>query len=94
MSLDRSKIGKWKDLAKAILLQYKFNIDMELDSLRLQAMKKKRKWVNKRIRSILKENNGSHSFSSLRKRIGFYFMNTFKSLFYECLLGNGSASFV
>lgn len=43
MSLDRSKIRKWKDLAKAILLQYKFNIDMELDSLRLQAMKKREK---------------------------------------------------
>lgn len=36
MSLERSKIRSWKDLSKAFLKQYKYNLDMAPTRLQLQ----------------------------------------------------------
>jgi hypothetical protein len=43
MRLNNTKVKKWKDLVDAFMRQHKFNIDVGLDRLSLQAMEKNNK---------------------------------------------------
>jgi hypothetical protein len=43
IQLDNTKVKKWKDLVNAFMRPYKFNIDVGLDRLSLQAMEKNNK---------------------------------------------------
>jgi hypothetical protein len=60
ISLDTSKIKKWKDLAKAFLCQYKFNKEVASNKSSLQAMKKRANGTIKEYVRHWRETTSSH----------------------------------
>ncbi|XP_050919740.1 uncharacterized protein LOC127137311 [Lathyrus oleraceus] len=93
MSLERSKIRSWKDLSKAFLRQYKYNMDMARTRLqrRNQACKSSKtfkeyaeRWreMASRVRPALTD-----------VELVDIFMSTFQGLYYEKIVGSSSSNF-
>jgi hypothetical protein len=88
MILDNARIKKWSDLANAFLRQYKFNIDISPDRTSLMIMDKSnkktvREYAHKRKNKVLHVQP-----SLLEKEMVTLFTNTFKSPYYEYLMGS------
>jgi len=90
MTLDNTKVKKWSDLTDAFLRKYKFNIDIALDQTSLMVMEKGNKetvrefthrWNNKALHV---------QPSLLEKEMMTLFANTFKSPYYEYLIGSSA----
>jgi hypothetical protein len=90
MALDNTRVKKWSDLTDAFLRKYKFNIDIALDQTSLMVMEKGNKetvrefthrWNNKALHV---------QPSLLEKEMMTLFANTFKSPYYEYLIGSSA----
>ena len=93
MRVDNIKVKKWKDLIDAFIRQYKFNMDVSLDRLRLQAMKKdKKESIKNTFKGGVKQ---PHMLILLcwKRRWSIFFINTFKNLYFEYLVGSSAQYF-
>ncbi|KAA0033216.1 Gag-pro-like protein [Cucumis melo var. makuwa] len=94
MQLDGSQVHSWKDLADSFLKQYKFNIDMPLDRLDLQRMKKKKnvetfKEYAQRWREIVAQVRPSIT----DKELTAMFISIIRAPYYDRMVGSASTNF-
>ena len=80
MTLDNTRVKKWSDLVDAFLRQYKFNIDIALEWTSLIVMEKGNKEIVR-------------GYAHRWKKIMTLFANTFKSPYYEYLMGSFTQHF-
>jgi SAM-dependent MidA family methyltransferase len=86
MRLDNTKVKKWKDLVDAFIRQYKFNIDVGLDRLSLQAMEKDNKESIREYARRWSEVAAQVNPLILEKEMISLFSNTFKAPYFEYLV--------
>lgn len=93
MGLERSKIMSWRDLSKAFLKQYKYNLDMALTRLQLQNQSLRsnetfkeyaKRWreMASRVRPALSDNE-----------LVDISMGTLQGMYYEKMIANSSTNF-
>ncbi|XP_050914720.1 uncharacterized protein LOC127129610 [Lathyrus oleraceus] len=93
MGLERTKIRSWRDLSKAFLKQYKYNLDMAPTRLQLQNQAQRsnetfkeyaQRWreMASRVRPALSDNE-----------LVDIFMGTLQGLYYEKMIGSSSTNF-
>ena len=93
VNLNGNKIKKWRDLTKEFMCQYKLNIEMAQSQSNLRSMMK-------RNNEFIKEYNqkwhemAAQIHPSLLKKLISIFICTFKSPYFEYLIGNSSAYFI
>jgi hypothetical protein len=93
MRLDNTKVKKWKDLVDAFIRQYKFNIDVGLDRLSLQAMEKDNKESIREYARRWSEVAAQVNPLILEKEMISLFSNTFKAPYFEYLVGSSAQHF-
>jgi len=86
MGLDNTKVKKWKDLVDAFMRQYKFNIDVGLDRLNLQAMEKDNKESIREYARRWREVATQVDPSMLEKEMISLLSNNVKALYFEYLV--------
>jgi hypothetical protein len=89
MTLDNTRVKKWNDLANAFLRQYKLNIDIYPDRTSLMVMEKGNKETVREYTHRWK-NKAMHVQLLLLKKEVILFANTFKSPYYEYLMGSSA----
>jgi hypothetical protein len=93
MTSDNTKVKKWSDLADAFLKQYKFNIDIASDQTSLMVMEKSNKETVREYTHIWKDKAMYIQTPLLEKEMMTLFANTFKSLYYDYLMGSSAQYF-
>jgi len=88
MRLANTKVKKWKDLVDAFIRQCKFNMDVGLDRSSLQAMKKDKKESIREYTQRWRETAAQVNPPLLEKEMINLFVNTFKALYFEYLVGS------
>jgi hypothetical protein len=91
--LDNTKIKKRKDLVDAFIRQYKFNMDVGLDRLSLQAMEKDNKESIREYTQRWRETAAQVNPPLLEKEMINLFVNTFKAPYFEYLVESSSQHF-
>jgi hypothetical protein len=88
MTLDNTRVKKWSDFADIFLKQYKFNIDISLNRTSLMVVEKRNKKIVREY-AYRWNNKPIHIQPSLlEKGMVTLFANTFKSSYYEHLMGS------
>jgi hypothetical protein len=91
--LDNTNIKKWKDLVDAFNKQYKFNMNVDLDRSSLQAMEKDNKESIREYTQRWYETAMQVNPPLLEKEMINLFVNTFKALYFEYLVGSSAQYF-
>ncbi|XP_061945039.1 uncharacterized protein LOC133669048 [Populus nigra] len=91
--LDNTKIRKWKDLVKAFVEQYKFNMEVAPDRSSLLVMEKGNKETVREYALRWREKASHVQPSLLEKEMVTLFSNTFKSPYFEHLVGSSAQHF-
>jgi hypothetical protein len=94
MRLDNTKVKKWKDLVDAFIRQYKFNIDVGPNRSSLQAMKKDNKESIREYTQRWCEAAAQVNPSLLENEMINLFVNTFKALYFDYLVGSSTQHFI
>ena len=90
MTLDNTRVKKWSDLVDAFLRKYKFNIDIALDQTSLMVMEKGNNETMREYAHRWKNKALHLQPSLLEKEMVTLFANTFKSPYYEYLMGSSA----
>lgn len=91
--LDNTKIRKWKDLVKAFVEQYKFNIKVAPERSSLLVMEKGNKETVREYALRWREKASHVQPSLLEKEMVTLFSITFKSPYFEHLVGSSAQHF-
>lgn len=86
MRLNNTKIKRWKNLVKAFIKQYKFNIDIALDRSNYCSWRTEQEFVREYAKKWCKK-AAQESSLLLEKVIINLFSNTLKALYLEHLVG-------
>lgn len=93
MSLKQSKIKSWKDLSKAFLKKYKYNLDMVPTKLQLQNQAYKRNKTLKKYAQRWREMASRVRHALADAELVYIFMRTLKGMYYENMVGSSSSNF-
>ncbi|RDX84933.1 hypothetical protein CR513_33933, partial [Mucuna pruriens] len=93
MSLEHGRVQTWKDLVKAFLKQYKYNMDMALDHTQLQNMAKKENGTFKGYAQHWRKIAAQVQPPLFKKELVIMFIDTLQSPFYDRMIGNVLSNF-
>ncbi|XP_024449452.2 uncharacterized protein LOC112326273 [Populus trichocarpa] len=93
MRLDNTKIRRWKDLVKAFVKQYKYNMDIALDRTSLSNLGKKDKESIREYAQRWRESAAQVHPPLLDKEMVTLFADTLKAPYYEHVMGSSAQQF-
>ncbi|XP_050909349.1 uncharacterized protein LOC127123143 [Lathyrus oleraceus] len=93
MGLERTKIRSWRDLSKAFLKQYKYNLDMAPTRLQLQNQAQRSNETFKEYAQHWREMASRVRPTLSDNELVDIFMGTLQGLYYEKMIGSSSTNF-
>lgn len=93
MSLEKTHIQSWADLADAFMKQYKYNLDMAPDRRQLQSLSKNDKESFKEYAQRWRELAAQVDPPIVGKELTSLFMDTLSPIYWEKMFGGVTSSF-
>ena len=93
MGLERTKIIPWRDLSKALLKQYKYNLDIASTRLQLQNQAPKSSETFKEYAQCWREMTSRVIPALSDNELVDIFMGTLQGMYFEKMIGSSSTNF-